>query len=167
MEDVHLYQKRFWKQLYQLKHDIEYLGLYNEDSALKERRLNAVLAILSSGSLAFWVVIGEIEILWAGIIVAAQLVHAIKPHLPYQQRIEHTTEQVTDIQGLFLYAEKKWYEVSEGKLEDEEIHHLTIDLRERRDRFERNHFKANPLPENKEHRRNAAERTETYFKTLY
>ena len=167
MAGVHDYQTRYWKQLVQLKHDIEYLRLYNEDSVQKEKKLNASLAILSAGSLALWVVIGKIALLWAAIIVATQLVNAIKPHLPYQQRMKHTAELATEVQGLFLYSERRWFEVAEGMLEDEKIHHITMEIRQRRDQVERNHFKGDPLPEYEKHRLKAEERTETYFKTFY
>ena len=167
MAGVHDYQTRFWNQLFQLKHDIEYLRAYNEDSIHKEKILNVTLAVLSAGSLALWVVIGQIAMLWAAIIVATQLVNAIKPQLPYQRRMKHTAELESELQGLFLYAERRWYEVAEGKLENEQIHHLTMEIRQRRDQLERNHFKGDPLPENEKHSMKALARTETFFKTLY
>ena len=167
MLEVHDYQERFWKQLFQLKHDIEYLRLYSEDSVRKEKIVSAAIAILSSGSVAAWLLIGKIEILWATIIVVTQLVNAIRPYLPYQRRVKHTAEQATELEGLFLYAERRWPEVFERELENKEIHRLSMDIEQQRTQFERNHFRGDPLPENKKHHRNAKERSEAYFRTFY
>ena len=162
------YQVEFWNEMLQLKAHVEYLHIHHEAAAKVQHRLNAALAILSGLGLALWVVLGEAAEFWAALaIVLTAIVHALMPYLPFQRRIRDTADLKAELQGLLLQAERQWYEVSEGLLENREINRLTIDIREQKATLERAHFKTGPLPRNEEHLALAEKETEQYFNTHY
>ena len=152
----------------QLKAHVEYLHAYHEDAARTQSRVNRWLAVLSGLGLALWVVLEEAAEPWAAlVIVLTAIFHAITPYMPYQRRIRDTADLKAELQGQLLQAERRWYDVSEGLLENRQINQLTIDLREQKDTLERAHFKASPLPRNAKHLAIAAGETKLYFNTHY
>ncbi len=124
-------QAESWNELLQLKAHVEYLHVRHEKSAKVHHRLNASLAVPSGLGLALWVVLGEAAEFWAApVIVLTAISHALIPYLPYQRRMDDTADLRAELQGLLLQAERLWYEVSEGLLDNQQINRLTIDIRE-------------------------------------
>jgi hypothetical protein len=119
-----MYQKRYWSELYQIKVHLNYLELYLQDSEIKDRSVNILLAVTSSGSIAGWAIWQQVAILWACIIAVSQVVAVIKNYLPYKTRMRSLSGVVHEFEDLILFAEKSWFDVSEGKLTEEEIHNL-------------------------------------------
>lgn len=66
-----------------------------------------------------------------------------------------------------LYAERKWYAVSEGQLTDGQIHEEVIELRRRKVKAEQTHFGSSPLPHNNAFLKEAENQARTYFHTNY
>ena len=126
------------------------------------------MAILSGLGLALWVVLGDAAEFWAApVIVLTAIVHALMPHFPPRRRIWDTAGLKAELQGLLIQAERQWYKVSEGLLENREINRLTIDIREQKATLERAHFKTGPLPRNEKRLALAKKETEQYFNTHY
>ncbi|WP_019498733.1 hypothetical protein [Pseudanabaena sp. PCC 6802] len=68
---------------------------------------------------------------------------------------------------MLLYAEEKWYAVSEGLLTDAEIHNLTLELKRRKQKAVNLYLSSSPLPDNKKYLTTAETKTEKYFKQNY
>jgi len=167
MFDVREYQRRFWQELTRLRVDIYYLFLYQIHQEKRERCLNMFLAVASNGSIATWAIWGEWPFVWAIIIAGSQLVNAIKPYLPHQQRIRAISATTRELEELALYGEHKWYAISEGQLTNEEIHEEFIKLRRGEVKAEQTHFGPSPLPQRKALVKEAEVQARTYFRAMY
>lgn len=168
MSESRNYQAEFWHEMLELKAHVEYLHVRHETSAKVHHRLNAALAVLSGLGLALWVVLGEAAEFWAApVIVLTAISHALIPYLPYQRRMNDTADLRAELQGLLLQAERLWYEVSEGLLDNQQINRLTIDIREQKATLERAYFKTGPLPRSEEYLAAGKREAERYFNTHY
>lgn len=124
-----VYQQRYWNQLKEFKTHVIYLHGYAAHSDWWDKGLNIFLAVTSSSSIAAWAIWQEYQIVWAVIIAASQVITAIKPFLPYKQRLKAVSELNDRLQDITLECEREWYSVVEGKLTEEQIHNLCISLR--------------------------------------
>lgn len=162
-----MYQERYWKELFQLKVHVNYLDIYLEKTEKFENSINIFLAITSSSSICGWVIWQKYGFVWAIIIAASQLVTAIKMYLPYKQRLKILSGLIHEFEELLHYCELKWYDVSEGKLTEEEIHNLQFEIRKRKNRSLKKHVGSTTLPEKNKYFEMALESANTYFDNFY
>lgn len=151
----------------ELKTNIIYLGLYLEGTQKLDRGIKIFLAIASSSSIALWAVWQEFPMVWGGIIAASQLLNAVKEYLPYQKRAKNIAGLSSDLQDLFLHAEKTWYSISEGMLTEQKIHESWIDLKKRKNTLIKKNLGSETLPQNKKYLTLADEEKVQYFKNFY
>ena len=162
-----MYQKKYWKELYALKVHLNYIELYLEDSEYKDKAVNIVLAVTSSGSIAGWAIWHKLGMIWAIIIAGSQVIATIKNFLPYKSRLKDLSGLLRDFEDIILFAEKKWFEVSEGKLTEEEIHVLQFDIRKRKTAALKKHLSTSILPEKLKLLKKAQISADVYFNNFY
>lgn len=167
MSEQNCYQERFWKEMVQIKFKLNYIDGYFNESEKVDRYMNIFLAITTNGSICSWAIWNKMQILWGAIIAISQFVNAIKSYLPYATRKKYLFQMSKDVQSLFLFAEKKWYEVAEGLLTENEIHNLTIDLREKFMALDNKNSVEFSLPEKQNILNKATQDTKTYFNNFY
>ena len=160
-------QKNYWSELVQLKVQIEYLNLYQIQSDNLEKSIKIFLAITSSSSICGWAVWNQAQMIWATIIASSQLLSVVKDYLPYQFRRRALGKLAGELETIFLFAERKWYAVSEGELTSSEIHNLTIDIKAKKLKSLKDVLQDKPLPKKERLLEKAAEETKTYFHILY
>lgn len=163
----HVYQEQFWKELLQIKYYTNYVSGYIAITEKYDRNINIFLAIASSGSICSWVIWNNLNFVWAFIIAVSQLINAIKQYLPFEKRKKYLFSINKDLQEIFIYAERKWFDVAEGKLENNKIHYLTMELKEKVNIADTKYFSENNLPENKKLAAKAVADTEKYFNNFY
>lgn len=161
------YQERFWRELDQLKVHVFYLELYLEKTEHTERGINIFLAVASSGSIASWAIWQEYQMTWAFIIALSQLIHAIKPYLPFSKRLKALSALTNDLESLFLSMENHWFNVSEGKLSEEDIHKLHMQIKSTRRQLIQKHIGSESLPKNEKLLAQAVTSTKAYFSNFY
>lgn len=162
-----MYQLRYWKELYQVKAHLNYLELYLQDSEIKDRSVNIFLAITSSGSIAGWAIWQQAAMFWAIIIAASQVVTVIKNLLPYKARMKSLAGIIHDFEDIVLFAENSWFDVSEGKLTEEDIHKLQFDIRAQKTKALKKHLGSNTLPEKPRLLSKAQRSADMYFDNFY
>ena len=162
-----VYQQRYWNQLKELKTHVIYLHYYAARSEKWDKSVNIFLAVTSSSSIAAWAIWQQYQIVWAVIIALSQIVTAVKPFLPYRQRVKAISELNDKIQEIYLKCEKGWFSVAEGELTDKEIHDYFISLRDKAVTAERRYFKNTILPKNKSMLRLAEKEAELYLSQNY
>ena len=91
MTDSNQYQRRYWKELFELRVHVNYLEKYMEQSEFIDKFINFFLAVTSNGSICSWVIWKEYNYIWAGIIAASQLINVLKQFLPYRTRLKSTS----------------------------------------------------------------------------
>jgi hypothetical protein len=161
------YQERYWKELVQLKVHANYLDFYLLGTAQTSARIDGFLAISSSSSIGAWLVWRDWQFVWALVIAASQVINALKSHLPYWQRLKSLSGLVQEFDDLVLFAEERWFDVSEGRLSDEEIHRLHMEVKRRRSRLVNKHLGPVPLPFRDKMFRKAQEQAQLHFDNFY
>ena len=163
----HYYQERYWRELVQLKVQLQYLGNYQHKTQQIDSGLKMFSAVASSTSIAAWAVWQQAEILWAGVIAATHLLSAVKEFLPYQKRIKQTAALGAEVAEIFVFAEHKWFLVAEGRLTNSEIHELTMDIKRRLSKAAIKHLGDSTLPANSALRAKTRQQVEAYFRIHY
>ncbi len=167
MTDSNQYQRRYWTELFELRVHVNYLELYMEESELKDKSINIFLAVTSSSSICGWAIWNKYGFIWAVIIAASQLINAVKQFLPYRTRLKATSGIMRELEELSIFAEKKWFDVAEGKLKKKEINKLQFEIRLKKTKAVQKHLGNNTLP-TKEKLFNKAKKTaETYINNFY
>jgi len=161
------YQQKYWELLKELKTHVIYLHNYATSSEWWDKSINIFLALTSSASIAAWAVWQEHQIVWAVIIALSQIVTAIKPFLPFKQRLKPISDLNDVIQELSLECEKHWFSVAEGELTEKEIHELCISLRAKTIKAEKKFFKNIVLPKNSKFLANAEKDADIYLTKTY
>jgi hypothetical protein len=161
------YQEKYWAQLKELKTHVIYLQGYAEHADWWDKTVDIFLAITSSSSIAAWAVWQKYPLVWGAIIALSQIITAIKPFLPYKQRVRAISELTDKIQNISLKCEKGWFSVAEGKLTEEEIHELYINLKQESVSAEQTCLKNVVLPEKQKILSEAEKKTELYLTNTY
>lgn len=162
-----MYQARYWKELYQLKVHLNYIELYLQNTEFNDKAIKIFLALTSSSSIAAWAIWREAAPVWAIIIAASQVIAVIQSFLPYKARLKYLPELRHEFEELVHLTEKRWFDVSEGKLTEEEIHELQFGIRSRKNKALKKHLGNDTLPENPNLFNKAQESADIYFKNFY
>lgn len=161
------YQNQYWRELDQLKVHSLYLGEYLQSTTKIDRGINMFLAVTSSSSICGWAIFKEFAFFWGAIIALSQLLNAVKPHLPYSKRLKSLHGITNEMDALCIAMETKWFDVSEGKLEIEEIHKLRMSIKKKKREISHKYLTTNPLPKNDKFMKTAVFMAATYFNNFY
>lgn len=162
-----VYQNRYWSQLKETKTHVIYLHKYAAHSEWWDKSINIFLAITSSSSIAAWAIWQKYQIIWAIIIALSQIITAVKPFLPYKQRIKAISELNDRLQEISLNCERNWFAVAEGQLTEEEIHDLYIKIKNDSLDAERKYLKNIILPKNEKILKIAETEADLYLRNTY
>ena len=160
-------QNRYWRYMVQLKMWLFYVDEYSENSYKWERRINIILAITSSSSIAAWVIWKQFSFIWASLIAISQVITAVKPYLPYGKRLELLSKISGDLQMLFNKADFNWYRVSNGELSEKEINSLLFELKDQLNNTVEKSLRSVLLPDKQKFIKLADEKAEKYFQDTY
>lgn len=143
------YQNQYWLELTHLMADIYYLQLMAESDQKWDGRIDKILAVSSSASIAAWAVWKQYPLLWGLIIALSQVIQAIKSYLPFKARLNALLKMTAAMQMILCDAEEKWYDVSEGRLSNEQINALRFKYIKKRKTKILNRYFNGTLPDNK------------------
>ena len=105
--------------------------------------------------------------IWAVIIALSQVITAIKPFLPFQQRLKPISDLNDQIQEVALECEKHWFSVAEGELTEKEIHDLYINLKDKSLKAEKKALKNIVLSNNSNKLAQAEKEADLYLSNTY
>ena len=71
------------------------------------RAVEIIKAVASSTAIASWVIFKQFPLLWAGIIVAAQLLDALKDVFPFARQHKAASSLTVALETMFIDAEAK------------------------------------------------------------
>lgn len=161
------YQQKYWSLLRELKTHVIYLHNYAASSEWWDKAINIFLAITSSSSIAAWAIWQQYQIVWAVIIALSQVITAIKPFLPFRQRLKPISDLNDQIQEISLECERHWHSVAEGELTEKEIHELYISLKDKSLKAEKKSFRDIVLPKNSKILACAEKEADLYLSNTY
>jgi hypothetical protein len=141
-------QQHIWKQLYRTKVHSIYLELLHARTETIDRSIKIFLALVSSGGIAGWAIWKEADFIWACAIALAQVITAIRPYLPYRDRLKALSALSRELEELAIYMEIKWLEISAGELTEKEMRKLNADMLRKISSAVQKHFPVNSIPHN-------------------
>lgn len=156
----------YWKQLQQLKAASVCIRLYRNQLAWRVRAVEVVKAVASSGSIAGWVVFREYPFLWSSIIVAAQLLDALKNVFPFARNHKSASDLTVAMELLWIDAEEEWESIYSGQLSEDKIIKRRTQLRKLQLDAERKYFPEGFQPSEKLVKL-ATDEASTYFALTY
>jgi len=80
-------KQQFWDMYNDFIKYKHYFQLYNKKSTIIDRMLSIGIALISSASVASWLIWQNWTIIWAVIIGVSNILSIIKPYLPYEKRL--------------------------------------------------------------------------------
>ena len=159
-------QDRYWNFMVELSVHIYYLEKFLRHYQAIERKINCLLAITSTSSIATWAIWQRYNFLWAFLIACSQVLNAIKHLLPFAQREQIIKTILPELSNLFSEVELQYYNVENGLLTDYLIHELTIKFKQRKDKMILE-INDNALPERDDFMEKAESKTNIYFHNYY
>lgn len=107
---------KIWNYMLDSKFQSLYLDYQVSKYQKYDRNINVFLAIASSASIGAWAIWQDLQIIWATIIAASNVINIIKPYFPYSKYITELNEKGLSMLNLHLEYERLWY-----KFENEQI----------------------------------------------
>ncbi|SDQ81236.1 hypothetical protein [Pseudovibrio sp. Tun.PSC04-5.I4] len=156
-------QERYWRELDQLKVHNIYLALYFEKTYYWDLWTKIILAVASSSSIAGWAIWQQFSFVWGLIIATSQVLNAVKPFLPYSKRLKALQSASGELEALFIVMEDRWFEVSQGNMNNQEIHKVTMGFKEKKRQIMQKHMSGLTLPHNKKMMDEAVAKAVEYF----
>lgn len=156
-------QEKYWKYMVQIKAWIFYLDIYTEDSYKWDKRVNILVAIASSTSIAAWAVWQKYSFVWSVIIAISQVLTAIKGFLPYSKRLKMLVLFMEELKFLYNKIEYNWFKVASGDLSENEINDLLYSFKDEFVNIENNNLKEETLLEKDNFRKIADKKNDVYF----
>ena len=111
---------RLYQDLVKAKY---YFQFYKGQAARTDRILSIIIAIISSASVASWLIWKDLTILWAIIIGASNILTILKPYLPYEKRVSAVSYMLPELKVLINEVEYFYNIINSGKndIDDNEI----------------------------------------------
>ncbi len=97
-----------WQQLEQLKASSVLIRLYRNQLGKRIQAIEVIKAVASSGAIGGWVIWKHIPFVWAAIIVAAQVIDALKGVFPFSREHRAASELTMALETLLINAELEW-----------------------------------------------------------
>lgn len=156
-------QRRFWKELTELRFGAFYLHEYHLHFDKWRTRQSALLALVASGSVATWAIWKEMPLFWASLVALSHVISAIRQWLPWERRLRSVVQAKQDLDSLALLAESRWFGIRSGHLSREEVDRSVMEIKRQIAKVNNTHFHDAPLPVNEEYRKKGAYLTKEYF----
>jgi hypothetical protein len=149
------------------KFHILYLGEHHHRCITIERFINIGLAIISTGSLGGFFLWNTVQMLWATILVLAQVVTAIKPYLPYAKRSQEIEKSIIELTTIYEEIEEKWNDIYKDKIDDDDINTLYYQFCKKWDKADAKYLVDDSLPRIEKFVNKASKENELYFKNTF
>jgi hypothetical protein len=160
-------QELFWKEFYHLKFQVNYIEQHLGKTELIDRSIKMFLAITSTGSIGAWVIWKNYALVWGFLIASSQVLNTIKSYLPYKDRLKSFSGLLTELDGISLYAELKWIDISSGLLTDDDVRKCLADIKTKKHVAVNKYVGNSIIPENSNFIDKANQVTSDYFESLY
>lgn len=154
---------KFWYMLVDFKVASYYYQFYSVLAARQKRAVSAICLIASSSCVVTWCSSGKYGLLWATLIVIAQLIAVIQPVFPYEKRYHAACYIYEDVNRLCTEAESRFFSFTTAT-SDDEISCLIQSFRNAYDQIENRFASADTFPEKHRLHRRAEKNADIYFR---
>jgi hypothetical protein len=160
-------QYLYWHELTELRAAFEYVRLYRDRLTRKDTWLAVARSVTGLTALGGWVATNINPHIWAGVIVAVQVIEAATKATPLAAQLHGTSELCSAFESLFITALQEWeQDIAAGRIDEAKIKKSWGRLMASRADAEK---KALPrgLPTNRKLQSLAKAEADDYFKALY
>lgn len=152
----------YWKQLVQLKGSAVSIRLHRNNLRVWVMVVDSIKAVASSAAISGWVIWKEWAFIWSIIIVAAQLLDALKGVFPFAKQHKAASDLTAAMETLYIDAEEEWFSIYNGSFSAEQINNRRIKLMKLQKAAEHRYFPDGFVLDDKVIAR-AEEEASTYF----
>ena len=122
-------EDRIWTNLANIKFKCIYTSKVSTRSYHLGNFYSIFLAITSATSVATWAIWQIYPFVWASIVAISQVLHVVKPHIPFIKNDKEFIEQSLLFEALYLDYEKLWFDNFKVSRDNDEIEKQFYDLR--------------------------------------
>lgn len=158
---------RYWSLMSEKKFSLIYLGLHYKINVKIERWLDIILAIVSTGSLGALFVLEKYQFIWSIILALTQILTAARPYFPYHYRMLELEKGLFSLNPIYNEIEKRWFEIQNGMLAEEQINELYYEFQEKWDELDCKILTKDSLPRRKRFINIADEEKNQYFNIMF
>lgn len=124
-------EDRIWTNLANIKFKCIYTAKVSTRSYHLGNFYSIFLALATASSVATWAIWSKFPYIWAAIVAISQVLHVVKPHIPYIKNDKEFIEQSLLFESLYLEYEKLWYENIKLSANADEIEKKFYELRQK------------------------------------
>lgn len=160
----------YWRTLGEMKYAELYFQLYAVRSNRIRKAISAVCLLSSLACVAAWAESDGSGVLWAALIAAAQLISALQPLFPYEERVTAAGYIYKDLSILVIEVESDWLFIANGislhndDNQDERIAIRISDFRQRQLEIENKYAGVGTFPFNERLSKKARRIVEGYLR---
>lgn len=112
---------RYFALMANVIYESNYLYLLYQKHHRRYQTIECVMAILSGGSLAAWLLYNKLAICYASVIVLTQIINSILPYFEIAKREEALKHATTEFQPVTRQAEIGWRRIDSENLPEKDI----------------------------------------------
>ena len=98
-----------------------YFQFYKSQAARTDRILSIIIAIISSASVASWLIWQKWTFVWAAIIALSNILTILKPYLPYEKRVSAVSYMLPELKTLINDVEHYYNFIVSENINDADI----------------------------------------------
>ncbi len=156
-------QERYWNYLKEKRIYVYYLDAEAECSYIVDKAVKIYCALSSSTSIAAWAVWSQYSFVWAALIAVSHVITAVYDLLPFSKKLKTAAPFIKELKQLCNRIEHDWFQVSSGKLTEEEINDLLYHYEEEFIGLENKYQKKELSLSSKRFMKKAIEKTDIYL----
>lgn len=157
----------YWKEFYRLKVHVCFVERLLGEAERTDRGIKIFTAITSSTSIGAWVIWKDLAIVWGSLIALSQVLNAVRPYLPYKDRLRSYAGLRLELEEILLGAEAQWLEIADNACSATEVRKALADLRARRHKAFKKHLGDGTIPSNAGLFAEAEAAASDYFDSFY
>ena len=110
-----------WKMYHHFVQCKYYFQIYKTNAARTDRLLSVIIAIISSASVASWLIWQRWTFVWAAIIAISNILAILKPYLPYEKRVSSISYMLPELKTLINDVEHYYNFIVNENVSDGDI----------------------------------------------
>jgi hypothetical protein len=125
-----------------------YFQFYKTNAALIDRIISIIIAVISSASVASWLIWQRWTFVWAAIIALSNLLTILKPYLPYEKRVSAVNYMLPELKIIINDVEHYYNIIVTENVSDSDINNHIKTFRQKYTELENKFIDIAIFPDN-------------------
>jgi len=161
------YRTSYFNYMGQVKDDVLYLDEHIDFGFLIITGTKILVVLAEIGSICHMAFAEQGKGYSILVFIIFTLILFFHKHFPFNIKHKAIIKMRSDLENLFLEADKSWFKVNEGKTSPEETHELISKFSKKEKKIKDQFFQTYKLDEDKKYREKSIENKETFFINKY